>query len=506
KCKTIAINSAKIHADDVHQLSVKLRINMRKLKQLQWCCESEIQDLKSSYQRRQEIMVRTMNNKINSTLDKIARGTLKKTRKVEQIKILRLMRSTLDDVENTTINETKRTLLSLEASLVTGVETCIRHYPELKLLHELLLYSSDKDKKKLCFIVSRKCIDKIQQVESYLYENRDKLECAILKQTKQDTMEYLSKVSGLGRLVESMKANTDIEQCLSKLAGLARIVSRYLSHVFTVQGKSEHNVHLSSDSDTCCITAMCILPSGQVLVADENNYKVKLLNEQYRVVDHLVYVTLMVHRYLKDMCMITPREVAVAVNGYKTDSWKILDIGTSVVQFITVTQSKLELVQGRNLQLQHDCTGIAHHQGELFICSGLVLYNFFLNGKMISKLYQDRSLDRCAVSPTGDKLYIISRLEQKLVTLARDGTLLATLTYPEFPEDVHVTPECQVLICGWPSNTILQIDSEGRSKLATLVTGRDRVHSPLSVYYSSITSSIIVGMWMNNNILVFRVE
>ncbi|KAH3819424.1 hypothetical protein DPMN_121159 [Dreissena polymorpha] len=143
---------------------------MRKLKQLQWCCESEIQDLKSSYQR-QELMVQTMNNKINSTLDKIARSSLKKTPKVEQTKIRRLMRYTLDDVENTTMNETKRTLLSLEASLVTGVETCIRHYPELKLLHELLLYSSDKNKKKLCFIVSKKCIDKIQQVEAYLYEN-----------------------------------------------------------------------------------------------------------------------------------------------------------------------------------------------------------------------------------------------------------------------------------------------------------------------------------------------
>ncbi|KAH3819423.1 hypothetical protein DPMN_121158 [Dreissena polymorpha] len=310
-------------------------------------------------------------------------------------------------------------------------------------------------------------------------------------------MQYLSKVSGLGRLVESMKANTDIEQYLSKLSGLVRIVWRHNNHVFTVQGKSEHNVRLSNDSDTCIIEAMCILPSGQVLVVDRNNRKFKLLNEQYRVVDHLVYVTLMSHYYVNHMCMITPREVAMAVYG---------DKDTSMVQFITVTQSKLELVRGRNLQLQHDCTGIAHHQGELFICSGLVLYNFFLNGKMISKLYQDRSLDRCAVSPTGDKLYIISRLEQKLVTLARDGTLLATLTYPEFPEDVHVTPECQVLICGWPSNTILQIDSEGRSKLATLVTGRDRVHSPLSVCYSSITSSIIVGMWMNNNILVFRVE
>ncbi|KAH3819440.1 hypothetical protein DPMN_121175 [Dreissena polymorpha] len=187
-------------------------------------------------------------------------------------------------------------------------------------------------------------------------------------------------------LLGSMKANTDIEQYMSKLSGLLIIVWRCNNHVFTVQWKSEHNVHLSSDSCTYSISAMCILPSGQVLVADGNNRKIKLLNEQYRVVDHLVYDMLMGHRYAKDMCMITPREVAVAVHCYI-----YMHKDSSVVQFITVTQGKLELVQGRNLQLQHGCRGIAHHQGELFICSGSVLYKYSLSGKMISKLYQDRS-------------------------------------------------------------------------------------------------------------------
>ncbi|KAH3818732.1 hypothetical protein DPMN_120457 [Dreissena polymorpha] len=53
---------------------------------------------------------------------------------------------------------------------------------------------------------------------------------------------------------------------------------------------------------------------------------------------------------------------------------------------------------------------------------------------------------------------------------------------------------------------MLQIDSEGRRKMATLVQTRDGVAYPMSVCYSSTTSSIIVGELMNNNILVFRVE
>ncbi|KAH3879183.1 hypothetical protein DPMN_003085 [Dreissena polymorpha] len=52
-------------------------------------------------------------------------------------------------------------------------------------------------------------------------------------------------------------------------------------------GKSVHNVKMPSDSETCCITAVCALPNGQVLVADYFNKRVKLLNQQYHVVSHL---------------------------------------------------------------------------------------------------------------------------------------------------------------------------------------------------------------------------
>ncbi|KAH3896430.1 hypothetical protein DPMN_020607 [Dreissena polymorpha] len=115
---------------------------------------------------------------------------------------------------------------------------------------------------------------------------------------------------------------------------------------------------------------------------------------------------------------------------------------------------------------------------------------------------------RCAVSPTGDRLYIISYGPNKLLTLARDGTLLATYTDPALygPHGLHVTPAGQVLVCGFWFNTVLQVGWEGESKLATLATQEDGVRLPVSVCYSSTTSSIIVGLLSDDNILVFRVE
>ncbi|KAH3792115.1 hypothetical protein DPMN_145605 [Dreissena polymorpha] len=117
---------------------------------------------------------------------------------------------------------------------------------------------------------------------------------------------------------------------------------------------------------------------------------------------------------------------------------------------------------------------------------------------------------RCAVSPTGDKLYITDWYHHRLNILTRDGTPLVTFAEPELerPSGIHVTPAGQVLVCGCLSHTIQQVDCMGRTKLASLVTlEKDGVGFPLSVYYSSTTSSIIVGQQLNDNkIMVFRVD
>ena len=111
------------------------------------------------------------------------------------------------------------------------------------------------------------------------------------------------------------------------------------------------------------------------------------------------------------------------------------------------------------------------------------------------------------MSPTGDRLYITSHWHNRLLTLARDGTVLATFTDPElrWPDGLHVTPAGQVLVCGYGSDTVVQVDREGRRKVASLNSWAVGVFGLSSVSYSSTTSSIIVGH-SNGNILVFRVE
>ncbi|KAH3748998.1 hypothetical protein DPMN_183487 [Dreissena polymorpha] len=120
------------------------------------------------------------------------------------------------------------------------------------------------------------------------------------------------------------------------------------------------------------------------------------------------------------------------------------------------------------------------------------------------------AVDSCAVSPTGDKLYITNYTKHKLLILATDGSVLVTFTDPalaKWPIGVNVTPSGQVLVCGgvYPNLYIIQLDSEGRRQLATLATEKDGMGKPWSICYNRHTACIIVGL-MNNSIQVFKAQ
>ncbi|XP_052259099.1 uncharacterized protein LOC127863578 isoform X3 [Dreissena polymorpha] len=446
QCSKVTLISEMINTQptDILGLLVELETFLGEIKSLQISQELSVQSLQGAYKEHKAFVKKQMLVDINTTIDECGNSFVSTSGKNEPYlkeEMCWSVLSILNEFDNITVkvlNEMKDEVISIKGSIKSSIDKCTGLHNDLSLFHEFV--QKIRDNKELCLIASIKCKHIIQQASALLGKS---------------------------------------------------------GKVFYVQGHYEHNVRIASDSDSCVNTGICVLPDGQVLVADWSNKTVKLLNQQYQVVSHCS-----VTAEPREMCQITPSEVAVAV-----DKWG----NTHEAQFITVAQS--QLVLGRKLQLQHRCKGIAHHHGDLFICSDTALYKYSLSGKLVCRLYEDVSgadtVWKCAVSPTGDKLYISSPFHHKLLTLARDGTVLATFTDPalERPYGLHVTPAGHVLVCGWRSHTIVQVDYEGRRKLATLSTReRDGVWYPESVCYSSTTSTIIVGQWGGNNILVFRVQ
>ncbi|KAH3770395.1 hypothetical protein DPMN_171680 [Dreissena polymorpha] len=304
---------------DLQGLSMKLETILRDMKSLQKNQEASMQTLQGSYTEHEGSVIQQLCLNINTTVDACSDSTVSMSDENEQYikdNLCKSVNSILGKFDCSTVKELidiKDEVKNIQGSITDSFYKCIRLNNELSRYHDLIQKIGDN--KELYFIATVKC-----------------------------------------------------EQALTMLGKSG--------HVFTVQGKSEHNVKIPSDSDTCCIAAICVIPNGQVLLADSSNKTVKLLDQQYWVVSHCS-----VNSEPRGMCEITPSNVAVVLN----------DDNTHEVQFITVSQS--QLFPGRKFWLQHRCEGIAHDQGDLFIWSDTALFKYSLSGKQVCRLYQDISGD-----------------------------------------------------------------------------------------------------------------
>ncbi|KAH3718406.1 hypothetical protein DPMN_061210 [Dreissena polymorpha] len=262
----------------------------------------------------------------------------------------------LDEIEKNTVKELDDKMTILKASIKTDVDNCSKVNNELNRLSDAMHDILDKGKVELLFIASKKCLEKVKQSETYLKENSVKVESSLSFKANSDVQRYLSKLSGLGRIVLSsqplsVKGNPDL--------------------VFTVQGKSEYDMRILSDywkfmksffSIGHSITAICDLPNDQILVADHSYERIKLLNHQYQVVGYCDLTG-----YPRNICHITANKVAISMNKYKTYA----------VQFVSVNSGRL--VMGINLQFQHLCNGIAHNLQNLYITSDTALFKYSMS-------------------------------------------------------------------------------------------------------------------------------
>ncbi|KAH3714618.1 hypothetical protein DPMN_057302 [Dreissena polymorpha] len=197
----------------------------------------------------------------------------------------------LDKLENVTLKELDEIRTIMQTSLKKDVDNCRRLKDELQQLGEAVQGLHDKNNKEMEFIASRKCQDTIQESESYLKENQLKVKSSIIFKANINIEQYLSQQACLGRIVQSLKLEMNPDQVLS------------------VKRKSKYTVKISKDlSGYCTIRGICSLLCGQVIVADYENNRVKMLDKCYNVSSHCD-----VSDSPWDICQIASTEVAVTL-------------------------------------------------------------------------------------------------------------------------------------------------------------------------------------------------
>ena len=81
---------------------------------------------------------------------------------------------------------------------------------------------------------------------------------------------------------------------------------------------------------------------------------------------------------------------------------------------------------------------------------------------------------------------MINTISQQLVTLSRDGTVISTLTVPDLSSPIvelpglHVTDSGQVLVCGVGSHAIIEVDKDGRRRVAEVVPKTEDMSSKVT--------------------------
>ncbi|XP_052235850.1 uncharacterized protein LOC127847759 [Dreissena polymorpha] len=162
------------------------------------------------------------------------------------------------------------------------------------------------------------------------------------------------------------------------------------------------------------------------------------------------------------MCMISPCEVVITTNEQNGD-------GLHGLQMITVRNYRLQ--KGNKIQLPHNCVGIAHHKGSLYVTSGKALYHYTLTGTVIKKLYEDtigsNTVYKCAVNVVSDTIFVTNIDKNTLLTLAMDGTVISTFSAIDLKgqRGVHVTASDQEFVSNASTSTIIQVNSDGKKKL-----------------------------------------
>ncbi|XP_052257151.1 uncharacterized protein LOC127862183 isoform X2 [Dreissena polymorpha] len=249
---------------------------------------------------------------------------------------------------------------------------------------------------------------------------------------------------------------------------------------------------ICEDHDKLCCNACVLL--------NHSNQTLKLFDQQYRSIGRCE-----VSGSCKDMCKISPNEIAIALfnepdssdddsSGDETSS------SDKIHEVQLIGLDKGQLIKDRIIQLTHLCIGIASYQDDLYVTSGTALYHYKLTGSLVGKIHEDKSDNhtvwKCAVGLHGDKIFLTNTDKDCLITLAMDGSVLSRLDGIGRHADIHVTPLGQVLVFR-DKKGIIQIDGDGRTIIAKdgrifdIRVGDIRVRVQ-SVYYNQMTQAFIL--------------
>ncbi|XP_045181235.2 uncharacterized protein LOC123540347 [Mercenaria mercenaria] len=185
------------------------------------------------------------------------------------------------------------------------------------------------------------------------------------------------------------------------------------THVWSDKDRYKSIIRVNGERYRCVVEGCCLLPSGEILLADSGNDRLKKLDARYQVIS-----VCDMPAYPNDVCYIGNNTAVVALTSNKLQFVDIMG-GITLTKFVNT---------------DHSCMGLAYRNNQLYVVGDSSVYIYSKDGKKESILYTHQSrytsFQNIALSDDGSLIYI-SNIKNELVTINSSGKHLYTFTDSE---------------------------------------------------------------------------
>ena len=263
------------------------------------------------------------------------------------------------------------------------------------------------------------------------------------------------------------------------------------------------NVKLQSDAKDTWIFGSTFLSSGELILCDRNNNKLKLLDKRLQMKESID-----VPAEPWDIAPVNQQQVIVTFPHNKYS------------QFIQVTPS---LALGHKVDLGMKCWGVTVSRESIYISladSGewkIGIYD--LTGKqklMISPhSFNDGTLlfkHPYYIDVWNDEKLFVSDIDyisntSTVYCLESNGNVLSTISNPSFKRcrGLSVDENENLLVCDWKSHKVFLITKDGK-EVREFLTEKDGLYEPYTTSFRRSDGTLVVTCRDHNDILVFTLK
>ena len=258
----------------------------------------------------------------------------------------------------------------------------------------------------------------------------------------------------------------------------------------------------SDDAEYARITGSAFLPSGDLILCDWCNNKLKLLDENLQMKESID-----VPEAPWDVAPVNQHQVIVTFPYQKN------------LQFIQVTPS---LAFGHTVDLGMECRGVTVSRESIYISfseSGggkIGIYDLTGKKKRIIDPYNGKDGNVLIKSPyyiavsNDEKIFVSGRDAKSFTTtvycLESSGNVLYTVSNPLFKDcsGISVDENENLLVCDADSHKVFLMTKDGK-EVREFLTGKDGLLYPRTVSFRRSDGTLVVGGY-HNNILVFTLK